>query len=155
MSLPSDKKFSLDEMTAMHEIEPLEEIPTVEITEEEWTALLNTISEMQSLAKEITGNRRAMQAERVEYFQEMRKTANSLRTTLEKEVEHMTCTAKESIEKTARQQETQVGKLSETLSSMTVRQERRELILWGVRLLFSVLPGVLVLLSVLLADWLL
>ncbi len=152
MSLPSDKKFSLDEMTAMHEIEPLDEMPTVEITEEEWTALLNTINEMQSLAREITGNRRAMQAERVEYFQEMRKTANSLRTTLEKEVKQMTYTAKDTIEQTARQQETQVGKLNETLSSMIVRQERRERILWGVRLLFSVLPGVLVLLSALLSD---
>lgn len=155
MSLPSDKKFSLDEMTAMHEVEPLDEMPTVEITEEEWTALIQTVSEMQTLANEIIGNRKAIQSERVEYFQEMRKTANSLRTTLEKEVEQMTRTAKESIEQTARAHEVQVGKLSETLSSMTVRQERRERILWGVRLLFSVLPGVLVLLSALLSDWLL
>ncbi len=125
------------------------------ITEEEWTALLQTVREMQTLTNEIIGNRRAMQAERVEYFQEMRKTANSLRMTLEKEVEQMTRTAKESIEQTARVQEAQVGKLSETLSSVIKRQERRERILWGVRLLFSVLPGVLVLLSALLSGWLL
>ena len=50
--------------------------------------------------------------------------------------------------------EKQAGRVSESLTSLVAKWEKRQKILWWVQILFAVVPSLLALLSVVLLDWL-
>ena len=50
--------------------------------------------------------------------------------------------------------EKQAGKVSESLTSLVAKWEKRQNALWWIQILFAVVPSVLALLSAVLLDWL-
>ena len=147
MSLKSGKKFSLDEMTAMHEIAPIDETPTVKISVEEWERLARTVEDMQALV-------RSMMTERRNTFTTSRAYLTRMETLSKNQAAHMNELTAKATEIITAESEKQVGKASESLTSLVAKWEKRQRILWLVQILFAVVPSVLALLSVVLLDWL-
>ena len=147
MSLKSGKKFSLDEMTAMHEIAPIDETPTVKISAEEWESLARTVEDMQALA-------RSMMTERRNTFTTSRSYLTRMETLSKNQAAHMNELTEKATEIITAESEKQAGKVSESLTSLVAKWEKRQSILWWIQILFAVVPSVLALLSVVLLDWL-
>ena len=82
MSLKSGKKFSLDDMTAMHEIVPIDETPTAKISVEEWERLARTVEDMQALT-------RSMMTERKNTFTTSRSYLTRMETLSKNQAAHM------------------------------------------------------------------
>ena len=136
MNSKSGKKFSLDEMTAMHEIRPTEEAPILQISQEEWERLDIAIEDMEAL------------------LQRMNKERKDMFTTSQAHITRMEKLIKEA-SKTITENQKQVGSTSEKLILMVEKQEKKEKELWILHLLLSTLPPLLVLLFYHLLDFLL
>ena len=77
MSLKSGKKFSLDDMTAMHEITPIDETPMVKISAEEWERLRKTVEDMEALTRSMMKERKDMYTTSRSHLTRMEKLSNS------------------------------------------------------------------------------
>ena len=146
MSLKSGKKFSLDDMTAMHEIAPIDETPMVKISTEEWERLRRTVENMEALT-------RAMMKERKDRFTTSQSHLTRMETLSKSQIERINKLTKEAKE-VITESKKQAGRVSESLTSLVAKWEKRQRILWWVQILFAVVPSVLALLSVVLLDWL-
>ena len=147
MSLKSGKKFSLDEMTAMHEITPIDDTPMVKISVEEWERLTRTVEDMQALA-------RSMMTERKNTFTTSRSYLTRMETLSKEQAARMNELTEEATKIITAESEKQVGRVSESLTSLVAKWEKRQSILWWIQILFAVVPSVLALFSVVLLDWL-
>ena len=146
MSLKSGKKFSLDEMTAMHKIAPIDETPMVKISAEEWEHLRRTVEDMEALT-------RAMMKERKDMYTTSRSHLTRMETLSNSQIERMSKLTKEAKEVITESQK-QVGRVNASLTSQLEKWEKRQNALWRIQLLFAAVPSVLALLSVVLSDWL-
>lgn len=146
MSLKSGKKFSLDEMTAMHEIAPIDETPTVKISVEEWERLRRTVGDMEALT-------RAMMKERKDMYTTSQSHLTRMETLSNSQIERMNKLTKEAKE-VITESKKQAGRVNASLTSQLEKWEKRQNALWRIQLLFAAVPSVLALLSVVLLDWL-
>ena len=146
MSLKSGKKFSLDEMTAMHEIAPIDETPTVKISAEEWERLAKTVEDMEALT-------RAMMKERKDMYTTSQFHLTRMETLSKSQIERINTLTKEAKE-VITESKKQAGRVNESLTSQLEKWEKRQNALWRIRLLFAVVPSVLVCLLAVLSDWL-
>lgn len=147
MSLKSGKKFSLDEMTAMHEITPIDDTPMVKISAEEWERLTRTVEDMQVLA-------RSMMTESKNTFTTSRSYLTRMEILSKNQAEHMNALTEKATKIITAESEKQAGRVSESLTSLVAKWEKRQNALWWIQILFAVVPSVLALLSVVLLDWL-
>ena len=146
MSLKSGKKFSLDDMTAMHEITPIDETPMVKISAEEWERLRKTVEDMEALT-------RAMMKERKDMYTTSQFHLTRMENLSKSQIERMNKLTKEAKE-VITESKKQAGRVNESLASQLEKWEKRQRILWWVQILFAAVPSVLVWLLVVLPDWL-
>ena len=146
MSLKSGKKFSLDDMTAMHEITPIDNTPTVKISAEEWERLRRTVEDMQDLT-------RAMMKERKDMYTTSQSHLTRMETLSKSQIERMNKLTKEAKE-VITESKKQVGRANASLTSQLEKWEKRQNALWRIQLLFAAVPSVLVWLLAVLSDWL-
>ena len=147
MSLKSGKKFSLDDMTAMHKITSIDDTPMVKISSEDWERLTRTVEDMQTLT-------RSMMTERRNTFTTSSSYLTRMETLSKNQAAHMNELTEKATKIITAESEKQAGKVSESLTSLVAKWEKRQSILWWVQILFAVVPSVLALLSVVLLDWL-
>ena len=146
MSLKSGKKFSLDDMTAMHEIVPIDEAPMVKISAEEWERLKRTVEDMEALTRSMMKERKDMYTTSQFHLTRMETLSNS-------QIERMNKLTKEAKE-VIKESQKQVGRANASLTSQLEKWEKRQNALWRIQLLFAAVPSVLVWLLVVLPDWL-
>ena len=146
MSLKSGKKFSLDDMTAMHEIAPIDDTPMVKISAEEWERLRKTVEDMEALT-------RSMMKERKDMYTTSQSHLTRMETLSKSQIEHMNKLTKEAKEVITESQK-QAGRVNESLTSQLEKWEKRQNALWRIQLLFAAVPSVLVWLLAVLSDWL-
>ena len=146
MSLKSGKKFSLDDMTAMHEITPIDETPMVKISAEEWERLRRTVEDMEALT-------RSMMKERKDMYTTSQFHLTRMETLSKSQIERMNKLTKEAKE-VITESKKQAGRVNESLTSQLEKWEKRQNALWRIQLLFAAVPSVLVWLLVVLPDWL-
>ena len=146
MSLKSGKKFSLDDITAMHEITAIDETPMVKISAEEWERLRRTVEDMEALT-------RAMMKERKDMYTTSRSHLTRMEILSNSQIERMNKLTKEAKE-VITESKKQVGRANASLTSQLEKWEKRQNALWRIQLLFAAVPSVLVWLLVVLPDWL-
>ena len=146
MSLKSGKKFSLDDITAMHEITPIDETPMVKISAEEWERLRRTVEDMEALT-------RVMMKERKDMYTTSQFHLTRMETLSKSQIERMNKLTKEAKEAIMESQK-QAGRVNESLTSQLKKWEKRQNALWRIQLLFAAVPSVLVWLLVVLPNWL-
>ena len=146
MSLKSGKKFSLDDMTAMHEIAPIDETPMVKISAEEWERLRRTVEDMEALT-------RSMMTERKNTFTTSRSHLTRMETLSNSQIERMNKLTKEAKE-VITESKKQAGRVNANLTSQLEKWEKRQNALWRIQLLFAAVPSVLVWLLAVFSDWL-
>ena len=146
MSLKSGKKFSLDDMTAMHEITTIDETPMVKISAEEWERLRRTVEDMEALT-------RSMMKERKDMYTTSQFHLTRMETLSKSQIERMNKLTKEAKE-VITESKIQAGRVNESLTSQLEKWEKRQNALWRIQLLFAAVPSVLVWLLVVLPDWL-
>ncbi len=136
-----DKKFSLDEMTEMNmpKMTLDEEIPMVQITEEDWVAMAQTIAEIKAATTALTNATKELTAATKEQRKAMRELGDQTKKSVSQ------------IENTAT---SMLGKLNENATSRAKRRAELEDSLWWLRLLLTALPTVLVLLLAVYLGWL-
>ena len=135
------KKFSLDEMTKLNTPEMTldEDLPTVQITEEDWTALEQTIAEIETVTKALQVATKDLTAATAEHKKVMQ------------ELEEQTKKSMSKIENTAT---SMLGRLNADATSRINRRAELDDSLWWLRLLLTALPTVLVLLLAVYLGWL-
>ena len=146
MSLKSGKKFSLDDITSMHEITPIDETPMVKISVEEWERLRRTVEDMEALT-------RAMMKERKDMYTTSRSHLTRMETLSNSQIERMNKLTKEAKE-VITESKKQAGRVNANLTSQLEKWEKRQNALWRIQLLFAAVPSVLVWLLVVVSDWL-
>jgi len=147
MSLKSGKKFSLDDMTAMHKIAPIDDTPMVKISLEDWESLKRTVENMQDLTRSIV-------MEKKNIFTTSRAYLTRMETLSKNQAAHMNELTKKATEIITAESEKQAREVSESLTSLVAKWEKCQRILWWIQIMFAVVPSVLALLSVVLLDWL-
>ena len=128
MSLKSGKKFSLDDITAMHEIAPIDETLMVKISVEEWERLTRTVEDMQALA-------RSMMMESKNTFTTSRSYLTRMETLSKEQVARMNEMTEEATRIITAESEKQAGRVSESLTSLVAKWEKRQNALWWVQIL--------------------
>lgn len=143
MSSQFEKRSSLEDFMTEENTETPAPIPTVSITEADWTRLQQTIKQLESLAVLESTERRMISVDGEKYLSAMKKAA------LEQSE-----AAKEAIRKLTETSERLVGNASEKASRAIERRTIRDEFLWGLRLALMALPTVLVLCLAVYLGWL-
>ena len=112
-----------------------QEIPTVQISVEEWKRLTEAVRRMEALSAELSAQKAVLSSEVSKYTEKMMKAAEAQKEATEAALHKVT---KEATER--------VGKASERASEVIDRRIRRDEAIWFLRLALTFIPPILILL---------
>ena len=112
-----------------------QEIPTVQISAEEWMRLSETVRRMEALSAQLSAQKAVVASEASKYTEKMMRAAEEQKEATEKALHKITREATE-----------QVGKASEKAAEVIDRRIIRDEVIWWIRLALTALPTILVLL---------
>ena len=120
-NIPPALRAAMEETAQETEME--QEIPMVQISEENWSRLCRTVQQLQDLSMDLTAQRADLKASAVSYADSMTKAA-----------QEQTEASKNAIQKIANEAMGQVGNASENASRIIKRSIYRDEAIWFLRL---------------------
>ena len=130
-NIPPALRAAMEETAPEPEAE--QEIPMVQISEEDWNRLCKTICQLQDLSMDLA-NRKA----------DWKASADSYAASMAKAAWEQTETSKNAIQKMANEATEQVGNASEKASRIIERSIYRDEAIWFLRLALTFIPTILI-----------
>ena len=130
-NIPPALRAAMEETAQEPEMD--QEIPMVQISEEDWNRLYKAIQQLQDLSMDLTAQKVNLKASAESYAASMTKAA-----------QEQTETSEKAIQKIANEATKQVGNASERASRIIERSICRDEAIWFLRLALTFLPTILI-----------